>query len=461
MRVRLAFSILATCIAVVIATSCAQKSEIAPETVSGPSPPLAAPDKALLPTVKISPVVGWKAGEAPTPASGVQVNAFATGLVHPRWLYVLPNGDVLVAETNRPPTPDEPANPIRAAFMNKAFAKAGADVPSPNRISLLRDNDGDGVAETKTVLVANLFSPFGMALVGDRLYIANADALVWVPYKTAIRRSRRRRSGSPTCPARRATITGPRAWSRRRTDRSSTSASVPTATSPRTAWTSRTTARRSWRSMRRRAHRACSPAACAIPSASPGNRGSGVLYAVVNERDELGNDLVPDYLTSVNDGAFYGWPYSYYGAHVDTRVTAAAPGAGGEGDRAGLRARPACRVAGPGVLRPASSCRPRMRNGAFIGLHGSWNRDPHSGYKVVFVPFADGKPAGEPSGSAHRFPRCAGQCARTPGGRGHGEAWRVAGRRRCRQRGVARGAVAPRAVCNQATCLGSASNLRA
>jgi glucose/arabinose dehydrogenase len=183
-RIPLAFSILAVMVAAALANACAPRAKLSPTEVSGPNPQLTQPEKALLPTVKIATAVGWAAGETPTPTQGLQVQAFATGLVHPRWVYVLPNGDVLVAETNRPPTEDSPSNPVRAAFMKHAFEKAGAAVPSPNRIVLLRDKDGDGVAETKSVLLQNLFSPFGMSLVGNRLYIANADAIVSVPYKT-------------------------------------------------------------------------------------------------------------------------------------------------------------------------------------------------------------------------------------------------------------------------------------
>ena len=395
MRVRLAFSILATCIAAVIATSCAQKSEIAPESVSGPTPPLAAPDKALLPTVKISPVVGWKAGETPTPASGVHVKAFATGLVHPRWLYVLPNGDVLVAETNRPPTPDEPANPIRAAFMNKAFAKAGADVPSPNRISLLRDKDGDGVAETKTD--ARLEPVLALRHGAGRRQAVHRErrrTRVGAVQDGRYADQRRRRSASPSCPARRATIIGRRAWSPRRMARSSTSASVPTATSPRTAWTSRTSARTILEIDAKTGASRVFASGLRNPVGIAWEPGTKVLYTVVNERDELGNDLVPDYLTSVKDGAFYGWPWSYYGAHVDTRVKPERPDMVAKAIAPDYALGP--HVASLGLAFSAGDKMPAAwRNGAFIGLHGSWNRDPQSGYKVIFVPFANGKPAGE------------------------------------------------------------------
>ncbi len=390
MRVRLVLPILATC----IATACAPTSKFAAEDVSGPSPPLAAPDQALVPTVKIATATGWKAGEAPTAANGMQVKAFATGLEHPRWLYVLPNGDVLVAESNRPPTPDEPKNPIRAVFMDKAFEKAGAAVPSPNRISLLRDKDGDGVAETKTTLVSNLFSPFGMALVGDKLFIANADALVWVPYKTGD-------TQIPAKPEHFADLPGaPRNhhWTKSlvvspdgakfyvgvgsNSNAAEHGMDIEDTRAAILEIDAKSGASRVFASGLR------NPVGIAF---EPGTK---ALYVVVNERDELGNDLVPDYLTSVKEGAFYGWPWSYYGAHVDTRVTPARPDMVAKAIAPDYALGP--HVASLGLAFSSGDKMPAAwRKGAFIGLHGSWNRDPPSGYKVIFVPFPGGTPAGD------------------------------------------------------------------
>lgn len=393
MRIGLASTLMASSVAAGLATSCAPTSKIAPESVSGAAPPLAEPEHALLPTVKIAPATGWKSGEMPTAANGMQVKAFATGLVHPRWLYVLPNGDVLVAETNRPPTPDQPRNPIRAAFMNNAFEKAGAAVPSPNRISLLRDSDGDGVAETKTTLVANLFSPFGMALVGDRLYIANADALVWVPYKTGD-------TQITTAPETLVQLPGaPRNhhW---------TKSLVATPDGSKFYVGVGSNSNAAENGMDIEDNRAAILEIDADTGASrifaSGLRnpvgiafapGLNVLYAVVNERDELGNDLVPDYLTSVKEGAFYGWPWSYYGAHVDTRVQPERPDMVDKAIAPDYALGP--HVAALGLAFSSGTKMPNAwRKGAFIGLHGSWNRDPPSGYKVIFVPFSGGKPAG-------------------------------------------------------------------
>ena len=360
---------------------------------TGPQPTLPAPKHSLIPTIRIATATGWPAGSAPTPAPGLKVTAFATGLAHPRWLYVLPNGDVLVAETNRPPTPDKPSNPIRGAVMKHAFAKAGADEPSANRIILLRDADGDGVAETRTVFIANLMSPFGMALVGGNFYIANADAVVRVPYASGD-------THIDATPVKFADLPGaPRNhhWTKSLlASRDGTRLYVGVGSNSNVAEHGmaieagraaiheidvKTGADRIFASGLRN------------PVGLDWQPQSGALWTVVNERDELGNDLVPDYLTSVREGAFYGWPYSYYGAHVDTWVKPQDPA---------LVARAiapdyalGAHVASLGLAFYRGTLLPaHYANGAFIGLHGSWNRDPPSGYKVVFVPFADGKPVG-------------------------------------------------------------------
>ena len=357
MRVRLAFSILATCIAAVIATSCAQKSEIAPESVSGPTPPLAAPDKALLPTVKISPVVGWKAGETPTPAAGMHVNAFAAGLVHPRWLYVLPNGDVLVAETNSPP---RKTSGVEGFFMKLFMDEVGAGGPSPDRIVLLRD----------------------------------ADALVWVPYKdgdTQITAAPQRLAPLPGAPRNhhwtKSLVASPDGSKfyvgvGSNSNAAENGLDIEENRAGILEIDAKTGASRVFASGLRN------------PVGIAWEPGTKVLFAVVNERDELGNDLVPDYLTSVKDGAFYGWPFSYYGRHVDTRVEPQNPDMVAKAIAPDYALGP--HVASLGLAFSAGDKMPAAwRNGAFIGLHGSWNRDPQSGYKVIFVPFANGTPAGE------------------------------------------------------------------
>jgi glucose/arabinose dehydrogenase len=387
-------SMLAALVAAALGNACAPSAKLSQTQTSGPDPTIPAPDKALLPTVKIAPAIGWKAGEAPTPAQDLRVQPFATGLTHPRWLYVLPNGDVLVAETNRPPTEDPQDNPVRNAFMKHAFEEAGAAVESPNRITLLRDTDGDGIAETKVAFMNNLYSPFGMALVGKRFYVANADSLVWVPYakgETHIDAKPTKLADLPGAPRN-------HHW---------TKSLVANADGSRLYVGVGSNSNAADHGMEIEANRA---AILEIDAATGASRvyasglrnpvglawapGTRTLYAVVNERDELGNDLVPDYLTSVKPGAFYGWPWSYYGAHVDTRVKPARPDMVAKAIAPDYALGP--HVAALGLAFASGNQLPvALRNGAFIGLHGSWNRDPPSGYKVVFVPFANGKPAGE------------------------------------------------------------------
>lgn len=373
--------------------ACGGPARLTAREGSGPSPELPPPDTALIPTVKVATAVGWQAGAMPTPAPGFTVQAFATGLTHPRWLYVLPNGDVLVAETNRPPTPDEPANPIRGAFMKAAFEKAGAAVPSPNRITLLRDGDGDGVAETRSPFLQHLVSPFGMALVGDRFYVANADALVWFPY----RKGAREISAAPTKLADLPGAPRNHHWTKSLlAGRDGAKLYVGVGSNSNAAE----------HGLAIEAGRAAIHEIDAKTGADRIYAGGlrnpvglawqpqgGALWVVVNERDELGGDLVPDYLTSVREGAFYGWPWSYYGQHVDTRVQPQDPAKVASAVVPDYALGPHVAALGlafyTGTLLPA-----RYRNGAFIGLHGSWNRDPFSGYRVAFVPFADGRPAG-------------------------------------------------------------------
>lgn len=372
---------------------CGGSARLAAKADTGPNPTLPEPTRSLVPTVKVAKAVGWSAGATPTPASGLAVNAFASGLDHPRWLYVLPNGDVLVAETNRPPTPDPPSNPIRGMFMKSAFAKAGAAAPSANRITLLRDADGDGVAETRSVFLQNLMSPFGMALVGNEFYVANADAIVHVPYRSGDMRI-------DATPVKLTDLPGaPRNhhWTKSllaSRDGSKLYVGVGSNSNIGENGMDIEAGRAAIHEIDTRTGQGRIYAGgLRNPVGLAWQPQSGVLWTVVNERDELGSDLVPDYLTSVRDGGFYGWPYSYYGAHVDTRVQpqdaalvakAIAPdyALGAHVASLGL-------AFYDGKLLPA-----RYADGAFIGLHGSWNRKPPSGYKVAFVPFANGRPAG-------------------------------------------------------------------
>jgi glucose/arabinose dehydrogenase len=366
-----------------------------PETAGvGPSPQLPPPHQTLIPTVHIAPAKGWPAGAAPTPAPGTSVNPYATGLDHPRWLYALPNGDVLVAETNAPPKPED-GKGIKGWIMKKVMKKAGAGVPSANRITLLRDADGDGVAEVKSVFLENLNSPFGMVLVGADLYIANTDALVRVPYTTGATRI----TGTPAkvvdLPG------GPlnHHWTKNviaNRDGSRLYVTVGSNSNVAENGMEKEEGRAAiWEVDPKTATQRLFATGLRNPNGMAWEPSSGVLWTVANERDELGSDLVPDYLTSVKDGGFYGWPYSYYGQHVDERVKPPRP------DLVAKAIPPdyalGTHVAALGLSSSAGNKLPAaFATGMFVGEHGSWNRRPRAGYKVVFVPFGGGKPSGMP-----------------------------------------------------------------
>jgi glucose/arabinose dehydrogenase len=373
--------------------ACREQETATAEQTYGAKPTLSAPEKSLIPTVNVAKAVGWPAGGKPMAAAGMAVNAFATGLDHPRTLLVLPNGDVLVAETNAPSRPDEERG-IKGWITKLVMSRAGADTQSANRITLLRDADGDGIAETRTVFLDSLNSPFGMALVGDDLYVANSDAIMKFPYRTGDTKIAAPGVKLADLPA------GPlnHHWTKDLVASSDGSKLYVTvgsnsnigengieAETNRAAVLEVDRATGKWRVF---------ASGLRNPNGPAWQPQSGALWVVVNERDELGNDLVPDYMTSVKDGGFYGWPYSYYGQHVDERVQqrpdlvakAIAPdyALGAHTASLGL-------AFNTGNLFP-----PEMANGAFIGQHGSWNRKPRSGYKVIFVPFANGAPSGKP-----------------------------------------------------------------
>jgi glucose/arabinose dehydrogenase len=360
----------------------------------GPQPTLPPPNPSLLPTLHIAPAKGWPAGATPVAAAGLSVKALATGLDHPRWLYVLPNGDVLVAESNAPPRPEQ-GKGIKGWIKKMFMKRAGAGVPSANRITLLRDADGDGVAETRTAFLQGLNSPFGMALVGRNLYVANTDAVVRFTYTdgaTQITEPGVKVTDLPAGPLNHhwtknviASRDGARLYV---TVGSNSNAGENGADKEegRAAILEVDTRNGSQRIF---------ASGLRNPNGLAWEPASGALWTVVNERDELGSDLVPDYLTSVKDGAFYGWPYSYYGQHVDERVRPPRP------DLVARAMAPdyalGAHVAPLGLASAEGSALPApFRSGMFVGQHGSWNRKPRSGYNVVFVPFAGGKPSGRP-----------------------------------------------------------------
>ena len=359
---------------------------------TGPHPALPPPTKTLIPTIEVVNARGWLAGEKPIAADGLAVQPFVTHLNHPRWLYVLPNGDVLVAETNAPPRPDD-GKGLKGWFFKRYQKKAGGTVPSANRILLLRDRDGDGVAEVREVLLDGLTSPFGMTLVGNDLYVANTDALVRFPYKDG--ETHIAAAGEKVIDLPGGTLN--HHWTKNvvaNADGSKLYVAIGSNSNVAEHGLDKEEGRAQiWEiDPKTKTHRVF---ATGLRNPVGMTWQGGALWAVVNERDELGSDLVPDYMTAVQDGAFYGWPFSYYGNHLDTRVKPV------RHDLAAKAAVPDYAL-GPhtGSLGLASSngtsLPDRFSDGMFVGQHGSWNRKPRSGYKVVFVPFEDGKPTGQP-----------------------------------------------------------------
>ena len=374
--------------------ACGDTATLAPAQGMGATPTLPQPKTSLIPTVKIAPAQGWPDGTMPTAVAGLAVTALARDLDHPRWVYVLPNGDVLVAESNKPPKAEKSFS-LKSWAMGVVMKRAGAGVPSANRITLLRDADGDGVAETRSVFLEGLFSPFGMALVGNNLYVANADAIVRFPYATG-----QTRITAPAVP-----VTdlpgGPinHHWTKNiiaSPDGSKLYATVGSNSNVGDNGIEAEAGRAAiWEVNLQTGEKRLFASGLRNPNGMGWAPGTGALWTVVNERDEIGSDLVPDYLTSVKDGAFYGWPYSYYGQNVDVRAKPPRP------DLVAKAIAPdyalGSHVAPLGMaFSEGSALPPALASGAFVGLHGSWNRKPLSGYKVVFVPFANGQPSGMP-----------------------------------------------------------------
>ncbi|MGZ7459018.1 PQQ-dependent sugar dehydrogenase [Pseudomonas sp. Ma2-10] len=374
--------------------ACGESARLQVTDGYGPSPKLPEPNKTLIPTVNIAPAIGWPDGAKPVAATGTQVAAFAEGLDHPRWLYVLPNGDVLVAETNAPPKPDD-GKGIRGWVMGIVMGRAGAGVPSPNRITLLRDKDHDGIAETRTVFLENLNSPFGMTLVGNDLYVADTDRLLRFHYEsgeTAI-------TSPPTKVIDLPGGTLNHHWTKNviaSKDGSKLYVTVGSNSNVAENGMDKEEGRAAiWEVDRATGNHRIFASGIRNPNGLAWEPRSGALWTAVNERDEIGSDLVPDYITSVKDGGFYGWPYSYYGQHVDIRVEPQNP------DLVAKAIAPdyavGAHTASLGLTFAEGNRLPaQFKEGAFIGQHGSWNRQPHSGYKVIFVPFSAGKPAGQP-----------------------------------------------------------------
>jgi glucose/arabinose dehydrogenase len=381
-------------IALMSAGGCGATARLSVAEGTGPQPVLPQPQGSLFPTVNVVEARGWSGDQKPVPAEGLHVTAFARGLDHPRWLHVLPNGDVLVAETNAPPQ-SSGYKGIKGWFFKRYQKKAGGAVPSANRITLLRDADGDGVAEIRSALLTGLNSPFGMALVGNVLYVANSDALVRFPYVEG--------QSSITATAEQVTDFPPgplnHHWTKSllaSADGTTLYVGIGSNSNVAEHGLDKERGRAAiWQiDARSGAHRVFA-SGLRNPVGMAWEPESGVLWTVVNERDELGSDLVPDYLTSVKDGGFYGWPYSYFGSHVDARVKPPRPDLVAQAIVPDYALGP--HTASLGLAHSGGTTLPApFANGMFVGQHGSWNRKPFSGYKVIFVPFSGGKPSGAP-----------------------------------------------------------------
>jgi glucose/arabinose dehydrogenase len=363
-----------------------------PSRQYGPDPFLPEPEQYLIPPMSVPKAVGWKAGEEPSVPPGLRIQAMATGLKHPRIVYPLPNGDILVVETNGPGT--EPFRP-KDYIQGKVKARAGAAAKAGNRITLLRDANGDGVPELTTVLVDHLHSPYGVAWVAGTLYVADTDAILAFPFapgQTRITAAPTRLADLPAGPINHhwtkslvAGADGTKLYVGVGSNSNITENGMDAEQGRAAIYEvdRQTGAKRLYATGIR------NPTNLAIQP------GTGRLFAVVNERDEIGPDLVPDYLTGVHEGGFYGWPWSYWGSHVDVRVHPQNPAKVASAIKPdyGLSSH----VAALGLaFSQGQTLSPRFADGAFVGEHGSWDRDPLNGYQVIFVPFANGRPAGAP-----------------------------------------------------------------
>jgi glucose/arabinose dehydrogenase len=389
--------------ATIALAACSKPQQVDPLQQVGPNPVLPAPSEALIAAVGVPKVVGWKAGEAPAVPRGFTITPLATGLSNPRNVYPLPNGDILVVESQRVGSEpvDRPKDPVRDFIMALAHGgggateTAGASGGPPQRITLLRDADGDGKPELKTVLLDHLNSPFGVAFVDGALYVANTDAIIRYPFTPG--------QTKITAPGQKV-IDLPGGLIDHHWTKSLAASPDGSKLYVGVGSNSNIQERGPEAETNRAAIWEVDPKTGAYRVFASGLRnpngltfypGSDTLWAVINERDELGPNLVPDYMTSVKDGAFYGWPYSYYGQHVDPRVRPQRP------DLVAKAIPPdyalSSHVAPLGLTFYTGSSFPGgFRGGAFVGEHGSWNRTEPNGYRVVFIRFAGGRPVGKP-----------------------------------------------------------------
>ena len=377
------------CTGAILALAACGPAPIDTKRQIGPHPYLPDIHEYLLPPMHVVKNVGWK-GATPKAAPGLTVKAFASGLRNPRSVYTLPNGDVLVAESDGP---KEPISRPKEFIMNLVEMKAHSSVKAGNRILLLRDTNGDGVADQTFVFLEKLHSPFGMVLVGNDFYVADTDAVRHYPYQegqtqiTAPGNDLTELPGGPIdhhwTKSLTASPDGSKLYAGVGSNSNITERGIAVEKDRAAVWEI---------DRQNGAHRLFATG-LRNPNGLTFEPVTKALWVVVNERDELGPDLVPDYLTSVKDGAFYGWPYSYYGQHVDPRVMPQRP------DLVATAIPPdyalSSHVAPLGLVFNTGDALPEhYKGGAFIGEHGSWNRQDLNGYRVVFVPFAGGKPSG-------------------------------------------------------------------
>jgi glucose/arabinose dehydrogenase len=375
-------------------TACGTSARVPVSAEMGAHPVLPPPEQALIPIVNVATAKGWAPDATPIAADGLAVRAFARGLDHPRWLYVLPNGDVLVSETNAPRRPDD-GKGIKGFFFRYFQRKGGGAVPSENRIILLRDADGDGVAETRTVFLSGLHSPFGIALAGNALYVANTDGIVRFPYSRGATQISASGVNVVALPAGRIN----HHWTKNviaTPDGSKLYASVGSNSNAAENGVTKEEGRAAiWEVDAATGSHRVFASGLRNPVGLAWQPDTRRLWVAVNERDELGSDLVPDYITAVRDGGFYGWPYSYYGKHIDSRVHPQRP------DLIVRATVPdyalGSHTASLGLAWSGATLLPsRYTGGMFVGQHGSWNRKPRGGYKVIFIPFVNGAPSGKP-----------------------------------------------------------------
>jgi glucose/arabinose dehydrogenase len=398
MRKRLAgrFALALLCGCTLLLAGCSDRdNSFDVQSQIGPNPNLPAAREYLFPPMHVPSIIGWKQGEKPNVPKGFKVEALATGLQHPRSIYVLPNSDILVAESKSPGV--EPVTRPKEIVMHWIESQAtsgGKDTGPGNRITLLRDSDGDGKPETQSVFLDHLNSPFGITLLGSDLYVANTDSIMRYKYNEGD--TKIAEPGTPWLPLPGGPID--HHWTKDLVaNKDGTLLYVGVGSNSNVGehgMEAEKDRAAIWEVDRASGRSRVFASGLRNPNGLRFEPQSGALWAVVNERDELGPNLVPDYMTSVKDGAFYGWPYSYYGQHVDPRVEPQRP------DLVEKAIAPdyalSSHVAPLGLtFYTADSFPEKYRGGAFVGEHGSWNRKQLNGYKIVFVPFKDGKPSGK------------------------------------------------------------------